>query len=88
VVIDAYSGGGLMTAMAARRAKRAYGIELNAEASACAESLKKKNNLANMANVCGDAASAPPAKHASIALSYNFSRISGFTCTNVSAPAS
>ncbi len=60
VVIDAYSGGGLMTAMAARRAKRAYGIELNAEASACAESLKKKNNLANMANVCGDAAAELP----------------------------
>ena len=60
VVIDAYSGGGLMTAMAARRAKRAYGIELNAEASACAESLKEKNNLANMANVCGDAAAELP----------------------------
>ena len=60
VVIDAYSGGGLMTAMAARRAKRAYGIELNAEASACAESLKKKNNLANMTNVCGDAAAELP----------------------------
>lgn len=49
-----------MTAMAARRAKRAYGIELNAEASACAESLKKKNNLANMTNVCGDAAAELP----------------------------
>ena len=60
VVIDAYSGGGLMTAMAARRAKRAYGIELNAEASACAESLKKKNNLANITNVCGDAAAELP----------------------------
>ena len=55
-VIDAYSGGGLMTAMAAKRCKRAYGVELNKEASACAEALKAKNGLQNMTNICGDAA--------------------------------
>lgn len=53
VVIDAYSGGGLLTAMIAKKAKRAYGIELEAEASKCAESLKKKNGLKNMTNICG-----------------------------------
>ena len=34
VIIDAYSGGGLMTAMMAKRAKRVYGIELEKEAVA------------------------------------------------------
>lgn len=53
VVIDAYSGGGLLTAMIARRVKRVYGIELEPEASRCADSLKKKNKLDNMTNICG-----------------------------------
>ncbi len=53
VVIDAYSGGGLLTAMIARKAKRVYGIELEEEASRCADSLKEKNGLDNMTNICG-----------------------------------
>ena len=53
VVIDAYSGGGLLTAMLAKRAKRVYGIELEPEAVACADSLKAKNGLENMTNICG-----------------------------------
>ena len=53
VVIDAYSGGGLLTAMIAKKAKRVYGIELEKEASACADSLKEKNGLSNMTNICG-----------------------------------
>ncbi len=53
VVIDAYSGGGLLTAMIAKKVKRAYGIELEAEASRCADSLKEKNGLENMTNICG-----------------------------------
>ena len=53
VVIDAYSGGGLLTAMLAKKAKRVYGIELEAEASRCADSLKEKNALTNMTNICG-----------------------------------
>lgn len=59
-VIDAYSGGGLLTALAAKRAERAYGIELNGEASACADELKKKNGLTNMTNICGDVAEILP----------------------------
>ena len=53
VVIDAYSGGGLLTAMIAKKAKRVYGIELEPEASRCADSLKAKNGLDNMTNICG-----------------------------------
>ena len=53
VVIDAYSGGGLLTAMLARKAKRVYGIELEEEASRCADALKERNGLVNMTNICG-----------------------------------
>ena len=53
VVVDAYSGGGLLTAMIAKRVKRVYGIELEEEASRCADSLKEKNGLTNMTNICG-----------------------------------
>ena len=53
VVIDAYSGGGLLTAMIAKKVKRVYGIELEEEASRCADSLKEKNDLQNMINICG-----------------------------------
>ena len=53
VVVDAYSGGGLLTAMIAKKAKRVYGIELEEEASRCADSLKQMNHLTNMTNICG-----------------------------------
>ena len=53
VIIDAYSGGGLLTAMLAKKAKRVYGIELEKEASECADKLKAKNDLKNMTNICG-----------------------------------
>ena len=53
VVIDAYSGGGLLTAMIAKKCKRVYGIELEKEASKCADELKRKNGLDNMTNICG-----------------------------------
>ncbi len=53
VVVDAYSGGGLLTAMLAKKAKRVYGIELEPEAVKCADSLKLKNGLLNMTNICG-----------------------------------
>lgn len=42
VVVDAYSGGGLLTAMLAKSCKRVYGIELEAEAVKCADALKEK----------------------------------------------
>ncbi len=53
VVVDAYSGGGLLTAMLAKSCKRVYGIELEAEAVKCADALKEKNGLSNMTNICG-----------------------------------
>ncbi len=53
VVVDAYSGGGLLTAMIAKKVKKVYGVELEMEASRCADSLKAKNGLKNMTNICG-----------------------------------
>ena len=39
--------------MLAKKAKRVYGIELEEEASRCADSLKERNGLVNMTNICG-----------------------------------
>jgi 23S rRNA (uracil1939-C5)-methyltransferase len=47
VVIDAYSGAGLMTALLAKNAKKAYGIEIIKEAVDCANELAVKNGLEN-----------------------------------------
>ncbi|MBR1867901.1 MAG: 23S rRNA (uracil(1939)-C(5))-methyltransferase RlmD [Clostridia bacterium] len=52
VVIDAYSGAGLLTAMFAQRCKKAIGVEIVKEAVDCAEHLKAKNGLKNMENIC------------------------------------
>lgn len=54
VVIDAYSGGGMLTAMLAKRCKKAYGIEVVKEAVNCADELKELNGLSDkMQNICG-----------------------------------
>ena len=45
VVFDAYSGAGLMTAILAKNAKKAIGIEIVKEAVECANDLAKINNL-------------------------------------------
>lgn len=45
VVIDAYSGAGLMTALLAKGAKKAIGVEIVQEAVQCANELAKMNSL-------------------------------------------
>jgi len=45
VVIDAYSGAGLMTAILAKNAKKAIGVEIVKEAVECANELAKINKL-------------------------------------------
>ncbi len=55
VALDLYSGGGMLTAMLAKKCKTAYGIEIVEEASRCADELKVRNNLQDrMHNICGD----------------------------------
>ena len=54
VALDLYSGGGMLTAMLAKKCEKAYGIEIVEEASRCADELKKANGLdGRMFNVCG-----------------------------------
>lgn len=53
-VIDCFSGGGLLTAMFAKKCKKAYGVEIVPEASRCADAIKEKNGLhGKMENYCG-----------------------------------
>ena len=53
-VIDAYSGAGLMTALLATKAKKAYGIEIVKEAVNSADELAVNNGLSNkMTNILG-----------------------------------
>ena len=60
-VIDAYSGAGLMTAMFAKKARHAYGIEIIEEAVNIANKLALKNCLEDkMTNICGDCAEVLP----------------------------
>ncbi len=55
VVVDAYSGGGLLTAMLAGDARHTYGIEIVEEAVKCANVLKQRNGLGSrVTNICGD----------------------------------
>ena len=60
VVIDAYSGAGVLTAMLSKRAKKAYGIEIIKEAVDSADELAKKNGIFNMENVCAPCEDALP----------------------------
>ncbi len=54
--VDLYSGGGLLTAMLAKKCGRAYGVEIVEEASRCADILKVDNGLeGRMFNICGAA---------------------------------
>ena len=60
-VIDCYAGGGLMTAMFAKKCKKAYGIEVVEEAHRMADRLKERNGLSGMENLCGKVESVLPA---------------------------
>lgn len=54
LVIDAYSGAGIMTAMLAPYSEKIIGIEINEEASRSAEKLIQTNKIKNMRAVTGD----------------------------------
>lgn len=56
IVIDTYSGAGLLTAIISKKCKKAYGIEIVKPAVDIANELKAYNNISNMENICGDAA--------------------------------
>ena len=55
VVIDAYSGAGLMSALVAQKAKSVYGVEIVEDATKNANILKVNNKINNLFNINGDA---------------------------------
>ena len=56
IVIDAYSGAGLLSAIMAQKAKMVYGIEIIPDATINANNLIKNNNITNLKNINGDCA--------------------------------
>jgi len=56
IVVDAYSGAGLMSALLAQKAKEVYGIEIVPEATKNADALKRNNKISNLTNINGDMA--------------------------------
>lgn len=54
VVVNGFSGQGLLSAILAQKAKHVYGIEINKSSHISAEELKKKNNVKNLTNILGD----------------------------------
>lgn len=60
IVIDAYSGAGLLSAMIAKHAKKVFGIEIVTEATNLANQLAKQNNISNLKNINGDCAKELP----------------------------
>ena len=54
VVVDAYSGAGLLSCMMAKKCKKVVGIEIVKSAVINANKTKDKNGIKNLENVCGD----------------------------------
>lgn len=51
VVVNAFSGAGLLTAIASKKAKKVYGVEIVQSAHLLAEQLKQANQLNNITNL-------------------------------------
>lgn len=60
IVINAYSGAGLLSAQICKKAKECYGVEIVKEATENANTLAKNNNLTNLINICDDCAKQIP----------------------------
>ena len=60
VVIDSYSGAGVLSGIMAQKCKRVYGIEIVKPAVESANKLVEENNIANLTNICGDCAEELP----------------------------
>jgi len=60
IVIDVYSGAGVMTGITSKKSKHSYGLEIVPEATADANNLAKINGINNMTNICGDATKTLP----------------------------
>lgn len=54
IVVNGFSGQGLLSAIIATKAKQVIGIEINPSSHKSAQQLKSKNNIKNLTNLCGD----------------------------------
>ncbi len=54
IVVEGYSGAGLLSAILSKNAKKVYSIEINSSASSDAEKTKLVNKITNLTNICGD----------------------------------
>lgn len=54
IVVNGFSGQGLLSAIIAKQAKLVYGIEINKNSHLSAEKLKSENNIKNLHNMLGD----------------------------------
>lgn len=55
IIVDLYSGAGVLTSMLSKKAKHVYGIEIVESAVNSANNLMKENGINNVTNICGDA---------------------------------
>lgn len=55
IIVDLYSGAGVLTSMLSKKAKHVYGIEIVESAVNSANNLMKENGISNVTNICGDA---------------------------------
>ena len=55
IIVDLYSGAGVLTSMLSTKANKVYGIEIVESAVANADKLMKNNGITNVTNICGDA---------------------------------
>lgn len=60
IVVNAYSGAGLLSAIIAQKAKQVYGVEIVPEATFNANKLKQENKIDNLTNITGDCAEELP----------------------------
>lgn len=54
VIVNGFSGQGLLSAILSTKAKKVYGIEINASSHKSAENLKRNNQISNLVNIKGD----------------------------------
>ncbi len=54
VVVEGFSGAGLLSAILSKNSKWVYSIEINSSANLDAEKTKNANKIVNLTNICGD----------------------------------
>lgn len=55
IIVDLYSGAGVLTSMLSKKANHVYGIEIVESAVNSANNLVRLNGINNVTNICGDA---------------------------------